>query len=426
MIDKQKKGLFTNWRITIHAISLFIFVFLAFSHHVILYSISNTIYVVLLFITFFLAILSKGHIIIDRRSICWLWLGAAGAMIYSFYFVSSRDASAQVDVAILLIGMLFCMFTMYKGSDYLVSLKMIAFIGAVHSLGILTAYFMPSVHRALVSFLPTQMAQLTLASPSRGFTVNSGFSAAFISVGFLALVSLTRKKLLHVIFLIALLFTSKRAHPLFLGMVMIFCYLLPVRGLKQIRRYWIMFLLFSGSILVFLAFKDLLAIIPFFASIIETIDGLILGEDISSSRTDLTAWAWQVFSENPIFGIGWGDYRTSIIGNVTRIKELDTHNIYMQLLSESGLVGFICFMLPMSQFWIKAKNAFCICTQNEDVFSTEWKSVTKFSFAFQTFFLLYGLTGNPLYDPNWQIMYMIACGMTLSYIYNAKKRGINI
>ena len=93
------------------------------------------------------------------------------------------------------------------------------------------------------------------------------------------------------------------------------------------RRYWIMFLLFSGSILVFLAIKDFLVIIPFFASIIETIDGLILGEDISSSRTDLTAWAWQVFAENPILGIGWGDYRTSIIGNVTRVKELDTHNI---------------------------------------------------------------------------------------------------
>ena len=44
-----------------------------------------------------------------------------------------------------------------------------------------------------------------------------------------------------------------------------------------------------------------------------------------------------------------------------------------------------------------------------------WRVTLRFSFMFQTFFLLYGLTGNPLYDQSWQIIYMFSLAIYMGY-----------
>jgi len=417
--NKSKKTL-----ITIQSLCLFAIVILSFSHHIFIYGISYAAYVGLLFVITVLAIVSKRKISINFHSIGWLWMLAVTAMLYSYYVVSSKNGAAMADVLILLIGMLFCMFLTYREWDYVLCLRIIIFIGVVHGFGVVIQWIVPSIHRILVAFLPSAMESAALVAPTRGFTVNSGFAAMFICVGIIALWALIysgnkfniKHKLLMVLLVVGLLLTGKRAHPVFLAISMLVCYFLPLRGVKKMKRYWIAFVLFVSIILAFLVLKDSLVNIPFFASVVESIDGLLLGEDITSGRNRLIAWAWVRFAENPMFGIGWGDYRATVPGNVTFVTELDTHNIYIQLLCETGLIGFVCFIIPMLTFWFKAKYAFCRCARKESQVSGMWKEVNYFSFVFQTLFLLYGFTGNPLYDPNWVIIYMVCCGITLSYL----------
>ena len=162
--------------------------------------------------------------------------------------------------------------------------------------------------------------------------------------------------------------------------------------------------------------------LPFIKEINKTLNSLSIGEDITSGRTTLISWAWQLFLANPVFGIGWGEYRTTLSGGIAAFSDLDTHNIYLQLLSETGIVGFICFIVPMFAFWRAANKIYYKCEHGKDEFSQKWRGVAFFSLALQTFFLLYGLTGNPLYDPNWQIMYFVSCGMTASFVVNENKR----
>ena len=66
-------------------------------------------------------------------------------------------------------------------------------------------------------------------------------------------------------------------------------------------------------------------------------------EDGGSGRLDLWGRAWNYFTEHPFFGIGafnfsdynWHEYQDT----------LTVHNTYLDILSESGLLGIFCYLL---------------------------------------------------------------------------------
>lgn len=78
-------------------------------------------------------------------------------------------------------------------------------------------------------------------------------------------------------------------------------------------------------------------------------------EDVSSGRTELFAYEYQAFKENPIFGIGVGkvkEYRFSRTG-----IEAATHNELSRIMAEHGLLGIIAMsILVILPFLIRLKN----------------------------------------------------------------------
>lgn len=410
--------------IKISSLLLCFMVVISFLFHNTIYAFSITGYVLIAASICGLGIITKTDSTFSINSMTCAWLPAIAAMFISYFWQSTRKISAEIDMLILFVAMVFCIFSYYEKSAYMLCIKVIVFISAIHSFGVIIQQFIPSLYKVCVEFLPDSMINVVLSSRHNGFATNPGFAAAFICAGLIALITILvndRKitfwnRCLLILMIVALLFTNKRAHPVFLGIALMLCWLLPVHNDSRINKYWKIFLAIVGIIVFFFAFKDFLVRIPFVSSIVQTIDGLMLGTDVTSLRSDLSSWAWRLFKENPVFGIGWGDYRSTIIGTITYSTELDTHNIYLQLLCETGIVGFVCFVVPFVLFWIKAKKAYCRCATGEDEISKTWKSPLFFSFVFQTLFLIYGLTGNPLYDPNWMILYMFACSITISFV----------
>lgn len=410
--------------IKISSLLLCFMVVISFLFHNTIYAFSITGYVLIAASICGLGIITKTDSTFSINSMTCAWLPAIAAMFISYFWQSTRKITAEIDMLILFVAMVFCIFSYYEKSAYMLCIKVIVFISAIHSFGVIIQQFIPSLYKVCVEFLPDSMINVVLSSRHNGFATNPGFAAAFICAGLIALITILvndRKitfwnRCLLILMIVALLFTNKRAHPVFLGIALMLCWLLPVHNDSRINKYWKIFLAIVGIIVFFFAFKDFLVRIPFVSSIVQTIDGLMLGTDVTSLRSDLSSWAWRLFKENPVFGIGWGDYRSTIIGTITYSTELDTHNIYLQLLCETGIVGFVCFVVPFVLFWIKAKKAYCRCATGEDEISKTWKSPLFFSFVFQTLFLIYGLTGNPLYDPNWMILYMFACSITISFV----------
>ena len=130
-----------------------------------------------------------------------------------------------------------------------------------------------------------------------------------------------------------------------------------------------------------------------------------LGEsdvDITTGRVDFWKVAIQQFKENPILGIGWKAFwHFEFFG-----ANYDVHNIYLQLLCEVGIVGSILFYLLFVMALYRAIKI--VIRKNID---EKYKKVALFSVFYQVFFLLYGITGNPLYDASFYIMYFISIAL---------------
>jgi O-antigen ligase len=67
------------------------------------------------------------------------------------------------------------------------------------------------------------------------------------------------------------------------------------------------------------------------------------------SRLALWGTAAMMFTEHPILGAGYGNYKSRYIDYLPDIEadKMDAHNLYLQLLSETGILGFACFMIPV-------------------------------------------------------------------------------
>ena len=163
-------------------------------------------------------------------------------------------------------------------------------------------------------------------------------------------------------------------------------------------------ILISGSVcaalgvFLVLTFLPQLGKIPVLARYVETIEQLLSGGDISSGRGILMAMGWAGFLSKPLFGLGWGQYvqMSAQIGMCDTDGNLieDCHNIYLQFLCETGIVGAILLMVPIFYLLITT------CRMLRRAKTMEDKTPLRFvavSFLIQVFLLFLGL-----YDPSFQ------------------------
>jgi O-antigen ligase len=75
-------------------------------------------------------------------------------------------------------------------------------------------------------------------------------------------------------------------------------------------------------------------------------------EFTQQSRLALWGAAGMMFLSHPVLGVGYGNYR-SLYGDYipgARPDDLDAHNLYLQFLSETGIIGFLMFCVLMVAF----------------------------------------------------------------------------
>ncbi len=395
---------------------------MSFLLHFFLYTTSGIFYLILFASLVILYIVIK-PVLLNNDTLIWPWIISAVA-IWCSYYHSTQAKSTMIDVAVLTIGVLLIVFPSRNAKTYFTGIKVIRFFAFFFALGVWLQVLASPLYNLLIGVFPASYAnQLrNLGDANVGFSLNVGFTAGYIVAGILATLSFPEKakKKWHyysylLFLLIALFLTGKRGHSIFLLGTFLICAILPVRGNEKMRKYW--YSLVVGIILVaiYFIFYDFLLQIPVINRLILTIDGLINGVDTTTGRTNLHARALQLFRENLVFGIGWGEFRSTTTGNFRIFSNLDAHNIFLQVMCETGIIGTVCIFLAIILFWVASKNAYKECICQTDMELRKWKPILYYSFAYQSFFLFYGLTGNPLYDQHYQIMYMVACSMLIAY-----------
>lgn len=206
------------------------------------------------------------------------------------------------------------------------------------------------------------------------------------------------------IFAYALISTQKRAHLLFSVCALIALYFAGyLKGNYQKRFKQLLGALFVAGIVTIVllqlpAFETVLLRFMFAGSVNE----------MSTGRID-SQWipALQLFFKHPFLGIGW---RQSI-GNLVR-TDLDVHNIYIQLICENGIIFGLPIIILMFYAVRKTYKMLKVVknSNNHEVYG-----YLMFSFTYQVFFLLYGFTGNPLYDMQCNFPYIVCLAITFGY-----------
>lgn len=182
---------------------------------------------------------------------------------------------------------------------------------------------------------------------ARAFMPEPCFWGAFLLIPFSLVLPFVfeRKKialwLLLSVFVTALLLTFSRSCWFgCLFILVLFVYYKIIYEQKIIRTAKIFLIVTAGIILL------LTLIVPDKLNLFQRLSAF---SDFSSfERFEMQKRAFQIFLEYPILGVGFGN--TPFFLNY-----IVTHNFYLQLLLETGIVGFFVFMLFLFQVWIKLK-----------------------------------------------------------------------
>ena len=140
--------------------------------------------------------------------------------------------------------------------------------------------------------------------------------------------------------------------------------------------------------------------------------------DVNGMTTGRVEYFWipalKMFRSSPFIGHGWRSFSYGLTEGAGNLHGNDAHNIYIQLLAETGIVGTLMVFMFMAYTWFltfrQIKRFDRIEMEKESIF-------LKLSLTYQSYFLLYGLTGNPLYDIRCYPLYLICALMAWAYAY---------
>lgn len=236
--------------------------------------------------------------------------------------------------------------------------------------------------------------------------------------------NILRKVLLLSAALFSLILTGKRGVLIFSVFAVVVSYIICKKGAFANKLVTVLFILSSMSLVIYaLSFY-----IDGVAAASERITAMFFTEnetsDISNGRFKLYTIAWNFFKEAPVLGIGWREFSKEVVNFYNQDSVLrDAHNVFLQLLCETGIIGFSIFVLLFISAITQTIQLAVKSTKNMLCLSDKTKIALIFSLCYQVFFLAYCITGNPLYDLETVYVYIISVGFS-SGIYFGHKEEI--
>lgn len=219
------------------------------------------------------------------------------------------------------------------------------------------------------------------------------------------------KKYIMVLILtyIALFLTGKRAHLLFTAVALLGALFIYTKNEKHHLLKYISLLIVLLLVLV-LAYSFIPQVTYVLNRFTETSsdNNIIL-------RYSYWRAAMNAFNNNKLFGIGWFGFRNNIAPSVGYTGHC--HNIYIQLICETGIIGTFVFVFWFAYAFAKAIRFTLYISNNKFAIPGYYHILAIFCMAYQIYFLLYGLTGNPLYDAYVYPMYLVSCVIPIYFTY---------
>lgn len=248
----------------------------------------------------------------------------------------------------------------------------------------------------------------------------SGIYFAFAVLVFWALLLTGRRKFLWLTATLAmygsLLMTQKRGPLLYVTFIMLATYAVWHR-----IRFETVVKLLGFSVLGLVLLLVAVQVFPDLGNVFRRF--VDEAGDMTNGRDIIYDFAKEMFRTKPVFGIGWGQfsiqYAKRFYNGNYKLK-MEAHNIYLQLLTEMGVVGAVLVYLVFA--WALFSNLALIRKHVRHQGGKPDDGYQGFALLFalcmQMFFLLYGITENPLYDNQCQMMYFLSVAVVCSQKIN--------
>lgn len=298
------------------------------------------------------------------------------------------------------------------------AIKIIAIMTFPHVFFTVLLFFIPTLYSSIRPFISAD--NIMFEGYKTALTGHYSTNAIYISISLIVFGAIlfhyglknTNKKYMicFVLSIFAILLTTKRG-PLIFSVVAIFItYILVDKNRISSRFVKILMVLMIFGVIFYLLSK-------YIPSISETF--VRFSEDGDSGRSVMYLLAINMFLENPILGKGTGAYKLQYhiyLAQDVQHMYLNAHNVYLQLLAENGILGLVLFVY--AAFYTLLKSISLLRKFHKEGTKNEKTMYT--SVAFQIYFLLYCLTGNPLYDSMMYIPYFIFCAVSYSMYIREK------
>lgn len=280
--------------------------------------------------------------------------------------------------------------------------------GVIMIVGIIFQIVFPSIYNTYIATFFKNTNDILYWSNGygyAGFTYQLGVTAIILIYfeGILLYNDFNNKNIKNILLFITIIFiflTGKRAVALLAILLPIMVMILS-KKIASKRTFNIMLALTIVGIIVYIMAMnaELFVNSRLLGRFASTIIDMENGQDFSSHRSVLYTDAIQLFNNNKLFGIGLGQYKElSQYGT-------DVHNAYLQVLCELGIVGFVCYVVPL------AINVLICIKRNR----AEESKQLKISLFIQLFFILYGFTGNVSVNEFCYMFYFISICMMIGY-----------
>ena len=314
---------------------------------------------------------------------------------------------------------------MQKEIDYRIILKGLYLCGLIVSLSVILDSTLGVFRNQLIHLYTEESIEVKLRlTASGGLLPYNSSAGCFIysgAVAYIALVKLKRNKLrlirngaVLLIFVVAALLIQKRGFIVDTAAAIAGIMVLRIRkeNFKAIHPgklfkticYFVMVL-----IIMIIIYNNVAFVREAFDSLVERFTA---SDDTYSGRTDLYQLAFSLYKGHALTGIGWGQYRANTLG-IFGLEDATyaVHNVYIQLLCETGIIGLSAFLIAAGTTIIYGIKKYRKFVRGE--VQKKKKNIIELGIFLQLFFLAYCMSGNPLYDYNFCITYFIGILLTL-------------
>ena len=332
--------------------------------------------------------------------------------ILSLSFVLTSRNVSMITKYIFGLLLLYC-FVMTNGSEGR-TVKIIAICGVIFSSASFFFYIFPDVYIQeivphLEDYLQSHAVIMLKSNRYPGLTGHYSTNGIYLAFGvgaalaiYLAYNKGIWRKISLICFILgvgALLLIGKRAHLVFsLGSCFLIYWIANNRN--QSRRIMKVFgMIIIGAVILVVVVNQIPGLSNTFERFVETASS----GDFFMARGTFYVEAIEQFKANPIFGVGWRTMMSEVIG-------CDVHNIYLQLLAENGLLGFLLYVCMLVYGIVISSKEFNWASKNRDKISADCYALLAFATFYIYFFVIYGMTGNPLYDEQTYYVFMISYG----------------